>query len=211
MKDPTRIPAVMRALEEAWLGQYDLSFGAFVEVLQNHGLSWSSTDEELLEKLTQMRDLYPSRLAPDADGYFITTESPKARFFVTDGYLVKCGERPSAWPIRELTRAEIAQPLRVTDSDGHEHRYGVVTRVGKPEDPMQRIFVLEDGLVTATPLGMGNLYLKERRGTRHYRDQVITGPGVVWMNLYELSVKKVLWMDSWWEDARSDPYSTNPR
>ena len=70
MKDPTRIPAVMRALEEAWLGQYDLSFGAFVEVLQNHGLSWSSTDEELLEKLTQMRGLYPSRLAPDADGYF---------------------------------------------------------------------------------------------------------------------------------------------
>ena len=60
MHDPTRIPQLIAALQEAWEGQPDLSFAQLVGVLENRGLRWGTSDTELLEMLGELSSEHPS-------------------------------------------------------------------------------------------------------------------------------------------------------
>ena len=130
--DPTRIPRLISALQDAWEGQPDLTLPAFLGMLQARGISWASSEEELLALLAQISSEHPSLI----DGTLnhpiqITTLNPRLAVTLTGGTAVVRSAAdpqrpPSAWRYSGLRPAGPGRPLVVTDAEGVEHRLGVV-------------------------------------------------------------------------------------
>ena len=60
MKDPTRIPVIVDALQRVWEGQPDLSLAEIWGMLETRGVGWATTDEELLGQLRSLIDAHPA-------------------------------------------------------------------------------------------------------------------------------------------------------
>lgn len=133
-KDPTRIPAVISALQEAWEGQPDLTLPAFLGMLHNRGLTWATSEDEMLVMLSEVQQEHPSLIdEPPASPVVFTTTSPDLSVTVTGGMVVvrsaETPERmPSLWRCSALRPAGPGRPLVITDTEGVEHRLGVVER-----------------------------------------------------------------------------------
>ena len=68
MKDPTRIPGVMRVLQQAWEAQPELSFAEFFARLAPLGVARNSSDEELLAALQAELAVHPWAFEPVQGG-----------------------------------------------------------------------------------------------------------------------------------------------
>lgn len=135
--DPTRIPRVMRALQNAWEGQPDLPLSVLAGILRNRGVGWGTSDDELIEVLTQLEAEHPSLLNPSVSTTaLIETTSPARRVTLVTGVVVvrtadTGGEEqmPSAWPFDAARPVGPGRPLVITDTEGFEHRLGVATSI----------------------------------------------------------------------------------
>lgn len=130
--DPTRIPKLIAALQETWEGQPDLTLPAFLGMLHSRGLSWASSEEELLELLLQVQAEHPSLIdGPLNAPVVFTTSSPRFSVTMTRSLVVvRSGEdahrMPSMWAYESFRPAGPGRPLVITDVEGIEHRFGVV-------------------------------------------------------------------------------------
>ena len=68
MKDPTRIPGVMRVLQQAWEAQPELSFAELFARLEPLGVARNSSDEELLAALQAELAVHPWAFEPARGG-----------------------------------------------------------------------------------------------------------------------------------------------
>lgn len=68
MKDPTRIPGVMRVLQRAWEAQPELSFAELFARLEPLGVARNSSDEELLAALQAELAVHPWAFEPVRSG-----------------------------------------------------------------------------------------------------------------------------------------------
>lgn len=68
MKDPTRIPGVMRVLQQAWEAQPELSFAELFARLEPLGVARNSSDEELLAALHAELAVHPWAFEPVRSG-----------------------------------------------------------------------------------------------------------------------------------------------
>lgn len=135
--DPTRIPRVIAALQRAWEGQPELSLPALMGVLTNRGIGWGATDAELISALGELEKEHPALLdAHPAAPYTITTESPARQVTLSAGVaVVRSGESaeamPGVWAFESLRRTGPGRPLVVRDTEGIEHRLGVVRLISR--------------------------------------------------------------------------------
>lgn len=132
MKDPTRIPHVLAALQRAWEGQPDLDLAALWGVVENHGIGWGSDDEQLLAVLEALARRYPARVTSPEDVLVVAdTASPLRRITVDPvGRRVTvrgADVRPTTWNYREIRRLEVGMPAVITDAAGVDHRLGVLS------------------------------------------------------------------------------------
>lgn len=130
--DPTRIPKLIAALQETWEGQPDLTLPAFLGMLHNRGLSWASSEEELLELLSQVQAEHPPLIdGPLNAPVVFTTSSPRFSVTMTPSLVVvRSGEdvhrMPSMWAYGGFRPTGPGRPLVIRDVEGIEHRFGVV-------------------------------------------------------------------------------------
>lgn len=68
MKDPTRIPGVIRVLQQAWEAQPELSFAELFSRLEPLGVARNSSDEELLAALHAELAVHPWAFEPVRGG-----------------------------------------------------------------------------------------------------------------------------------------------
>src|SRR5699024_9586868 len=64
VKDPTRSDAVLHALRRTSAGQPDLSLPTLMAMAATEGIGWGSSDEELMDYLTDIATQYPPELSP---------------------------------------------------------------------------------------------------------------------------------------------------
>lgn len=133
--DPTRIPKLIDALQRAWEGQPDLSLSALLGTLRNRGAEWGTSDEEVLEILNAMEAEHPSLVRWPAElPVTVQTTAPEHRVTLSGSDVVvrPVGEgsrMPSAWKATHFRAVGPGRSLIVTDTEGIEHRLGVVTLV----------------------------------------------------------------------------------
>ena len=138
MHDPTRIPRLTEALQRAWEGQPDLTLAQLIGVLKNSGLGWGTTDEEAIELLTAMEREHPSLIDGTSGLHTITTLNPPHLVTITNGYVVvRSGsdpERmPAVWRAGGMRKAGPGLPLVIADTEGVEHRLGIVSLITRLE------------------------------------------------------------------------------
>lgn len=175
MKDPTRIPAVLAALRTAWEGQPDLELSELWGILQNRCVSWGTTDEQLVEILAQVSAEHPNHLVADAQHLaVIDTVEPRRRVSVAGEWVVVRGPGlvPSAWRFSTLRSSAVGAPLVITNIDGVDVRFGVITGIRRhpmPSPPRELspgdgtwAVLLEDGSLTMCG-HVVDIYRKGRR------------------------------------------------
>ncbi len=138
--DPTRIPGVLDAVRRTWEGQPDLPLATLFGILANRGIGWGSTDEDLAAALADMERIHPGRLPRD-DGrvtarYLLVTDVPGHRVTIDPWRVIVRritgsgrAAQPGVWGYRRIRPAFPGSPLVIADSDGIEHRLGVVRRI----------------------------------------------------------------------------------
>lgn len=157
MHDPTRIPRVLDQLRRTWEGQPDLPLATLFGILANRGAGWGTTDEELEQLLIDESSSHPSDLplSPErrvADDVLIETDSPAHRVTLTaDGDVVvrSAGDRdrqPSVWKYASVRPTGPGRMLTVADSEGVEHRLGMVTLISRIAEPAAPFTTNLDGL-----------------------------------------------------------------
>lgn len=130
--DPTRIPQLIRALQEAWEGQPDLTLPAFIEMLRVRGMTWATSEEELAALLAQVRDEHPSLIdVPPTTPTLLSTTQPNLHVTLNGSRIVVRSaddprRAPSVWTYTGLRPTGPGRPLVVVDTEGVEHRLGVV-------------------------------------------------------------------------------------
>lgn len=140
--DPTRIPRVLDQLRETWEGQPDLPLATLFGILANRGAGWGTTDTELVQLLIDESSSHPSDLPRAKDeqvaaDYLVETTSPDHRVTLTTGGDVvvrSMGDRdrqPSVWTYQSVRPTGPGRMLVVADSEGTEHRLGVVSLISR--------------------------------------------------------------------------------
>ena len=133
--DPTRIPTLIDALQRVWEGQPDLSLSALLGTLRNRGARWGTSDEEMLEILGVMESEHPSLVRwPAETPMAVQTTAPKQRVTLCGSDVVvrpvgQDARMPSSWKATHFRAVGPGRNLIVTDTEGIEHRLGVVTLV----------------------------------------------------------------------------------
>lgn len=134
MQDPTRIPRIIDALQQAWQGQPDLTLGQFIGVLHNRGLGWGTEDAEAISLLEALEREHPSLIDATSGPHTITTIEPEQLVTISGGVVVVRNgadpERmPAVWRMGGMRKTGPGLPLVIADEEGVEHRLGVVTLV----------------------------------------------------------------------------------
>ena len=145
VEDPTRIPRVLDRLRQTWEGQPDVPLATLFGILANRGAGWGTVDEELEELLVAEAQAHPAELPRTESGqvessFLVETTSPHHRVTLTeDGDVVvrAMGDRerqPSVWSYSTVRPTGPGRMLVVADSEGAEHRLGVVTLISRLDD-----------------------------------------------------------------------------
>nr|WP_256478162.1 hypothetical protein [Corynebacterium stercoris] len=126
----------MAALQDAWEGQPDLSLPAFLTMLQHRGMTWGTTESELLALLDELRSTHPALIdTPPAVPTLLVTAEPRLSVTLTRAegepcVVVRSAEdpqrMPSLWRYSSLRPTGPGRPLVITDNEELEHRLGVV-------------------------------------------------------------------------------------
>lgn len=140
--DPLKRSKVLESVADAWEGQPTLSFAEFIGTLNNLGLSYTSDDDEIIEMCGRLTQVYPS-LLPQVDGrvegvWLATVKDAAgvtARVVLTHSHVFihRRGDdvSPGVWKYSALRPTGPNRPLVVTDTQGFEHRLGVVFGVAR--------------------------------------------------------------------------------
>ncbi len=129
MLDPSRIPRVLEELRDTWEGQPELSLPALFGALELRGIGWTSTDEELIQALQDLRATHPSRIRQIDPGTCVRVQTDGSVVYIDhrDVITLPGGEvRPSVWQYASIDVCEVGRPLRLTTADGVSARLGVV-------------------------------------------------------------------------------------
>ncbi|WP_018297790.1 hypothetical protein [Corynebacterium lubricantis] len=139
MEDPTRIPRVLEQLRRTWEGQPELPLATLFGVLANRGVGWGTTDEELIKMLDDEHLLHPASLPLSSTGtsegtFLVTTVEPAMSITVAPEHVVVRAARsrksqPALWAYEKLRPTGPGRPLVITDLEGIDHRYGVVSLI----------------------------------------------------------------------------------
>ncbi|WP_165241119.1 hypothetical protein [Corynebacterium lizhenjunii] len=133
LPDPTRIEPTLAAVQRAWEGQPELSLPTLFAQLANEGIGWGSSDEQLVAALNQRAAVRP--------GHFPLADAPStARFLFSCGQVritVDCewvvvrtpGRQPVVWRYARVRPTGPGRPLVVADTEGFEHRFGVIDSI----------------------------------------------------------------------------------
>jgi hypothetical protein len=144
VKDPLRIPHVLDTLRRAWEAQPDLTLPQLFGVMENRGIAWNSTDDELTAALDSLIAERPARLPMEVSStgerFLVETEQPAHRITLDDSWAaVRPAGRgpgrgadmpqPTVWRHGGLRSCAVGRPLSILDTDGNVHRFGLVSRI----------------------------------------------------------------------------------
>lgn len=134
--DPTRIPQILSRLREAWEGQPDLQLTHLWGALENEGITWGSSDAEVVKVLERFAHRHPPRVPEGGnDVYEVEVYSPRDAQFA--GSIVVWPERSTIVVLRSPNRSPVAwrytgvplihrsRPIRIADREGIVHSLGV--------------------------------------------------------------------------------------
>ncbi|WP_151528941.1 MULTISPECIES: hypothetical protein [Corynebacterium] len=161
-RDPTRIPIILEELRRTWEAQPEMPFAHLLLGLSTHGVSATSTDEEVVQALQAVRGqrlpALPSKLS-ETDRFVLrfadhprllslrgntvvswqrqSSERASRRSAAGSGHAdttPRTPLRPSVWTLSEVRRAEVSMPLVLLDTEGMSHRLGVIERIERLAD-----------------------------------------------------------------------------
>ncbi|KAA8723766.1 hypothetical protein [Corynebacterium spheniscorum] len=136
--DPWRIPPIMAALRDTWEAQPELSFAELLDVLHNHGLNWSTSDEEFSTLLNHLNAAHPAHLPRDnahaTGSYLLRTTQPDFLVTVHPTRVIlrlttSPETRPGVWSYHSIERASVAEPLVIRDTAEVQHHLGVIQSI----------------------------------------------------------------------------------
>ena len=134
MDDPTRIDPTLESLRRAWEGQPDLSLATFFAMLANRGIGWGASDAELVAELQRQAAVHPPLLPLDngriAEGEWLgLAEAPTNRITATPTHVIvrRPQAQPVVWAYDSIRPTGPGRPFTIRDTEGFEHRFGVVT------------------------------------------------------------------------------------
>ena len=136
MKDPLRIESTLKALQQAWEGQPDLSLGQLLSMATDHTFGWGTEDEEIANRLQDMAANNPAELPID-DGkvrgaWLLQTDQPRRRVSIDGQLLISRAldaqgrpGQPTVWEYSHIRPTGPYRRLMVTDCAGCEHSMGI--------------------------------------------------------------------------------------
>lgn len=126
MKDPTRIPELMTALQDLWEALPDLEFADVLRLLAGEGFE-QVDDGMAVDKLRGLGRQFPRTLG---DGVRV---AEVGEWYVTadDRCVVVWSHQnpPATWHYERLVSAQVGYPLHAVDEEGEHRRFGVIERI----------------------------------------------------------------------------------
>ena len=136
MQDPLHVDKTLQALRDAWEGQPELSLPTLFAMLQNQGIGWGCSDEELIKALRRLTFVHPPWLPLDngrpSEGRWLLVTSGHRITVDAESILVRpvspqgAPGQPVSFSYTCMRGAGPGRPLVVKDSEGFEHRFGIV-------------------------------------------------------------------------------------
>ncbi|WPF66467.1 MULTISPECIES: hypothetical protein [unclassified Corynebacterium] len=184
MKDPTRIEPLLGLLRDAWEAQPDLALSELWGILENRGIGWGATDEQVSEVLRHILREHPLRVGEEPVLVYTTQPEYLVTIHPEEGAVVvrhpDRSRQPAWWSLGEVVRARVGAPLVLRDGEGIDHRLGVVRGIdalrgqrrdlsGLRRDQMgDEAYAcrLDSGDLVVIGHGM-DVYAKERRSVVH--------------------------------------------
>lgn len=184
MKDPTRIEPLLNLLRDTWEAQPDLALSELWGILENRGIGWGATDEQVAKALRQILREHPLMVGEEPvlvyttqPEYLVTIHPDKAAVVLRHPDRTR---QPSWWKLAEVGRARVGAPLVLRDEEGIDHRLGVVRGIDAVRGRRRNLSGLrrdeigdsayacrlESGDVVVIGHGM-DVYSKERRSVIH--------------------------------------------
>lgn len=160
MKDPTRIPKVMAALQDLWEALPDLEFADVLRLLEGEGFE-QVDDAVAVDKLRALGERFPRTLGEgvrvaDVGEWFVTADAHRV---VVWSY----AHPPASWEYERLVSAQVGYPLHAVDRGGEHRRFGVVERIR----PVAAEKIAQDGLPELARDTIGDdVYLVESEDTK---------------------------------------------
>ncbi|NMF32631.1 GTPase domain-containing protein [Corynebacterium ammoniagenes] len=145
MKDPTRIDDVLHALRRTWAGQPDLSLPTLMAMAATQGIGWGSSDEELMDYLTDIATQYPPELSPGditaGEGFMLSLLDKTMRISLIDAHVIVRngpGHPTVVWEYDTFRTTGPGFPVVITDTSGIDHRLGVTERITRLDTQEKR-------------------------------------------------------------------------
>lgn len=136
--DPSRIPAILKEVQETWEGQPDLSLTALFGILQNQGIGWGSDDEQLVEALRTMREKFPAVITGprfNIEARFVVETANPNNTVTVDPFRMVVRRRSSApavqpgiWDYAHV-QCRVGAEFIVKDTEEFEHHLGTVKHI----------------------------------------------------------------------------------
>ncbi|QGU02882.1 hypothetical protein CKALI_10135 [Corynebacterium kalinowskii] len=126
MKDPTRIPQLLDALQDLWEASPDLELADILRLLDSEGFA-NVDDAMAVDKLRALGKRFPRTLGEGvrvaaAGEWFITADEHRLAVWGRD-------HPPATWEYDRLVSAQVGYPLHVIDKQGEHRRFGVIERI----------------------------------------------------------------------------------
>ncbi|MBC3186057.1 hypothetical protein H7347_05620 [Corynebacterium sp. zg-331] len=135
MKDPTRIEPLMNLLCDVWEAQPDLELSELWGILENRGIGWGATDEQVAEELRRILREHPVRVGDEPALVYTTQPDHLVSIHPGEGsVMVRHPDRsrqPAWWRLAAVVRARVGGPLVLRDEEGIDHRLGLIRGIDR--------------------------------------------------------------------------------
>ncbi|MBK4146290.1 hypothetical protein [Corynebacterium macginleyi] len=143
MEDPTRIDPTLAALRRAWEGQPEMSLPTLFASLANRGIGWGVSDVELVAELERQAEVHPPLLPLEnrrigSDVWLVLSDSPTCRITIDSSRIIvrRANTQPVVWDYSAIRSTGPGRPFVVTDTEGFEHRLGIVSSIMRLDEPL---------------------------------------------------------------------------
>lgn len=146
MEDPTRIDPTLAALRKAWEGQPDLSLPTLFALLANRGIGWGVSDAELVTELERQAEVHPPLLPLEGGRvgtgvWLVLSDAPTSRITADSSRIIvrRPNAQPVVWEYNAIRPTGPGRPFVVTDTEGFEHRLGIVSSIMRLDEPLPEL------------------------------------------------------------------------
>ena len=146
MEDPTRIDPTLAALRNAWEGQPDLSLPTLFALLANRGIGWGVSDAELVTELERQAEVHPPLLPLEGGRvgtgvWLVLSDAPTSRITADTSRIIvrRPNAQPVVWEYSAIRPTGPGRPFVVTDTEGFEHRLGIVSSIMRLDEPLPEL------------------------------------------------------------------------